>query len=115
MYVVVPPGDEAQAVSCPICKETLKAEFLEDDEEWVWRNAVRKDDKVRIIHILGSSYLTYGIQTLITDIYFFRLPRRFSMRRAMRKRQPLSRVLPRDYDMKYRDEAEVVRKPLKPK
>ena len=55
-------------MSCPICKETLKAEFLEDDEEWVWRNAVRKDDKVRIIHILGSSYLTYGIQTLITDI-----------------------------------------------
>ena len=37
------------------------------------------------------------------------------MRRAMRKRQPLSRVLPRDYDMKYRDEAEVVRKPLKRK
>ena len=67
-FVVVPPGDEAMTISCPICKETLKAEFLEDDEEWVWRNAVRKDDKVRIIHILGSSYLTYGIQTLITDI-----------------------------------------------
>ncbi|CAL1700835.1 unnamed protein product [Somion occarium] len=46
MYVVVPPGDEAQSMSCPICKEPLKAEFLEDDEEWVWRNAVRKDDKI---------------------------------------------------------------------
>ena len=47
LYVVVPPGDEAKSISCPICKEHLKAEFMEDDEEWVWRNAVKKDDKVR--------------------------------------------------------------------
>lgn len=47
MFVVVPPGDEAKFISCPICKETLKSEFMEDDEEWVWRNAVKKDDRVR--------------------------------------------------------------------
>lgn len=46
MYVVVPPGDEAKPISCPICKEPLKSEFLEDDEEWVWRNALKKDDRV---------------------------------------------------------------------
>lgn len=46
MFVVVPAGDEAKAISCPICKETLKSEFMEDDEEWVWRNAVKKDDRV---------------------------------------------------------------------
>lgn len=46
-FVVVPPGDEAKSISCPICKETIKAEFLEDDEEWVWRNAVKKEDRVR--------------------------------------------------------------------
>ncbi|PCH41107.1 hypothetical protein WOLCODRAFT_137194 [Wolfiporia cocos MD-104 SS10] len=45
-HVVVPPGDEAKPISCPICKEPLKSEFLEDDEEWVWRNAVRRDDKI---------------------------------------------------------------------
>jgi pre-mRNA cleavage complex 2 protein Pcf11 len=45
-YVIVPPGDEAQVVSCPICKETLKSEFLEDDEDWVWKNAIKKDDRV---------------------------------------------------------------------
>jgi pre-mRNA cleavage complex 2 protein Pcf11 len=45
-FVVVPPGDEAKTISCPICKETLKSEFLEDDEEWVWKNAVMKDDRV---------------------------------------------------------------------
>lgn len=47
MFVVVPPGDEAKPISCPICKEPLKSEFLEDDEEWVWRNAIKKDDRVR--------------------------------------------------------------------
>ncbi|KAJ7283542.1 hypothetical protein C8J57DRAFT_1171278 [Mycena rebaudengoi] len=45
-YVVVPPGEEAKPVSCPICKEPFKSEFLEDDEEWVWRNAVLKDERV---------------------------------------------------------------------
>ncbi|THV08455.1 hypothetical protein K435DRAFT_740551 [Dendrothele bispora CBS 962.96] len=45
-FVVVPPGDEAKPISCPICKETLKSEFLEDDEEWVWRNAVKKDERI---------------------------------------------------------------------
>lgn len=45
-YVVIPPGDEAKQVSCPICKETLPSEFLEQDEEWVWRNAIRKDEQV---------------------------------------------------------------------
>lgn len=45
-YVVVPPGDEAKSISCPICKEPLKSEFNEDDEEWVWRNSVKRDDKI---------------------------------------------------------------------
>ncbi|KAJ7068377.1 hypothetical protein C8F01DRAFT_1117955 [Mycena amicta] len=45
-YVVVPRGEEATAVSCPICKEQFKTEFLEDDEEWVWRNAVFKEERV---------------------------------------------------------------------
>ncbi|KAJ7228562.1 hypothetical protein GGX14DRAFT_413709 [Mycena pura] len=45
-YVVVPRGEEAKPVACPICKEPFKSEFLEDDEEWVWRNAVLKDERV---------------------------------------------------------------------
>ena len=43
---MVPPGDEATPVSCPICKETIKSEFLEDDEDWVWKNAMKKDGRV---------------------------------------------------------------------
>ncbi|KAH8105907.1 hypothetical protein BXZ70DRAFT_917301 [Cristinia sonorae] len=46
LYVVVPPGDEAKRLSCPICNERLEPEFMEDDEEWVWKNAVNKDDKI---------------------------------------------------------------------
>lgn len=45
-YVVVPAGDEAKPIACPICKETIKSEFLEDDEDWVWKNATMKDERV---------------------------------------------------------------------
>lgn len=48
-FVVVPPGDEAKSILCPVCKETLKCEFAEDDEEWIWRNAIRIKDKVRFL------------------------------------------------------------------
>ncbi|KIY49317.1 hypothetical protein FISHEDRAFT_22185, partial [Fistulina hepatica ATCC 64428] len=44
-FVVVPHGEEASTVVCPVCKESFKSEFNEDDEEWVWRNAVKKEDK----------------------------------------------------------------------
>ena len=40
LFVIVPPGEEAKPAVCPICKEAIKSEYLEDDEEWVWRNAV---------------------------------------------------------------------------
>jgi hypothetical protein len=61
-YVVVPPGDEAKPISCPICKELLKSEFLEDDEDWVWKNAIKKDDQVSL-HI-PYTYLLIANATL---------------------------------------------------
>ena len=54
-YVVVPPGDEPKPISCPTCKETLKSEFLKDDEDWVWKNAVLKDERVRLLSSPRSS------------------------------------------------------------
>ncbi|KAF9569307.1 hypothetical protein CPC08DRAFT_701807 [Agrocybe pediades] len=45
-YVVAPPENENQVISCPICKESLALEFLEEEEEWAWRNATKKDGKV---------------------------------------------------------------------
>lgn len=47
--VIVPAGDEAKTINCPVCKEPLKSEFQEDEEEWVWRNAVKVKDKVRFL------------------------------------------------------------------
>ena len=52
MHVVIPPGDESKVVKCPICKEQLDTQFLEDDEEWVWRNAITVKGKVRTSHEL---------------------------------------------------------------
>jgi len=65
LYVVVPPGDEAKPMSCPICKETIRSEFLEDDEDWVWKNAIRKDDRVCLYNICSSSLL---LMVLLADI-----------------------------------------------
>lgn len=45
-FVIVPPGEEAKPAVCPICKESIKSEYLEDDEEWVWRNAVNVKGQV---------------------------------------------------------------------
>ncbi|KAI5994059.1 hypothetical protein EDC04DRAFT_2872625 [Pisolithus marmoratus] len=45
-FVVVPPGDKAKSIYCLICKETMKSKFLEDDKDWVQRDAVRKDDNM---------------------------------------------------------------------
>ncbi|THH10229.1 hypothetical protein EW145_g1475 [Phellinidium pouzarii] len=44
--VVVPPGDEVKSISCPVCKETIKSDFQEEEEEWVWQNAIRVKDKI---------------------------------------------------------------------
>lgn len=58
-FVVVPPGDEAKTVACPICKESLKSEFQEDDEEWVWKNAVDVDGRVRCF-----PFLHFGLRVI---------------------------------------------------
>ncbi|KAL9712870.1 mRNA 3' end processing factor [Leucoagaricus gongylophorus] len=68
-YVTVPPGDEAKLLShpiCPICKETLQVEFLEEEEEWIWRNAIKKDDKV--YHATCHREATTSASNLVTRL-----------------------------------------------
>ncbi|KAG7096775.1 hypothetical protein E1B28_004185 [Marasmius oreades] len=64
-FVVVPPGGEATTISCPVCKEILNSEFVEDDEEWVWKNAIRKDDRIyhATCHAEVSSTLVARLRT----------------------------------------------------
>lgn len=45
--VVVPPGSEGKSATCRICMEDIPIEFDEDEEQWVWRNAVMQGEKVR--------------------------------------------------------------------
>jgi len=54
-FVIIPAGEEAQPRKCPICKEMIKSEFKEDDEEWVWRNAVSMRNKVRATRITETN------------------------------------------------------------
>ena len=49
MFVVVAPGEEAKPFPCPIRKEPMKREFLEEDEEWIWKNVMKNDEKVRFL------------------------------------------------------------------
>ena len=67
-YVIVPPGDEAQVISCPICKEILKSEFLEDDEDWVWKNAIKKDDRVRFFCLYVCVQILIGGTDISRDL-----------------------------------------------
>ncbi|KAE8259799.1 hypothetical protein A4X13_0g768 [Tilletia indica] len=41
--VVAPTDAEVAAKPCPICKEKFQSEWSEDDEDWIWRNAVLVD------------------------------------------------------------------------
>jgi pre-mRNA cleavage complex 2 protein Pcf11 len=31
---------------CPICKEEFKNEYSEEEEDWIWRNAVEIDGRI---------------------------------------------------------------------
>lgn len=42
-FVVQPADPEVAARGCPICKEPFKGEFSEDEEEWIWKNAVEHE------------------------------------------------------------------------
>ncbi|KAG9127640.1 hypothetical protein FRC07_011384 [Ceratobasidium sp. 392] len=54
-FVIIPPGEEAKPAVCPICKESIKSEYLEDEEEWVWRNAANVKGQVRRLPLSSSS------------------------------------------------------------
>ncbi|OCF36838.1 hypothetical protein I316_01434 [Kwoniella heveanensis BCC8398] len=39
-WVKVPSDSKKAAAVCPVCKEAFKSEYSEDEEEWVWKNAI---------------------------------------------------------------------------
>ncbi len=45
-FVITPSDPDQAAKPCPICKEAFKSQWSEDEEEWIWLNAihVEKED-----------------------------------------------------------------------
>ncbi|WVQ82379.1 hypothetical protein IAT38_004507 [Cryptococcus sp. DSM 104549] len=39
-WVKVPQDSQKKASACPVCKEPFQAELSEEEEEWVWKNAL---------------------------------------------------------------------------
>jgi pre-mRNA cleavage complex 2 protein Pcf11 len=72
-FVVVPAGAEAKMIACPVCKEVLRAEFNEDDEEWVWRNAMDVDGRVRHLFCLSAM-----VEPELNYLFFVDIPRDMS-------------------------------------
>lgn len=48
---VIQPADTA--VACPICKESFKGEYSDDEEEWIWKNAVEFEGTVSLRFLLS--------------------------------------------------------------
>ena len=43
------PTDPIKAAKpCPICKEEFKSEWNAEDEEWIWLDAIKINDTVRL-------------------------------------------------------------------
>jgi pre-mRNA cleavage complex 2 protein Pcf11 len=45
-WVRVPTDTIKASQPCPICKEAFKGEWSEEEEEWVWKNAMEISNKV---------------------------------------------------------------------
>jgi len=59
-FIIVPPGEEGKELRCGICMEKINLEFMEEDGdgEWVWKNAVKVDNKVGSSPPRSTSKLT---------------------------------------------------------
>lgn len=59
-FIIVPPGEEGKELRCGICMEKINLEFMEEDGDgdWVWKNAVKVDNKVRSSPPRAGSQLT---------------------------------------------------------
>ncbi|CDU25413.1 related to PCF11 component of pre-mRNA 3`-end processing factor CF I [Sporisorium scitamineum] len=43
-FVVAPTDAELAIKPCPICKEAFKSQWSEDEEEWIWLNAIKVEN-----------------------------------------------------------------------
>ncbi|SPO29376.1 related to PCF11 component of pre-mRNA 3`-end processing factor CF I [Ustilago trichophora] len=43
-FVITPTDPDLASQPCPICKESFKSQWSEDEEEWIWLNAIKVDN-----------------------------------------------------------------------
>lgn len=48
-WIPVPSDPAKAALPCPICKEKFVSEYNEDEEEWIWMNAIEADGQVSVL------------------------------------------------------------------
>lgn len=64
-WVSVPSSSSKAALPCPICKEKFVSEYNEDEEEWVWRNAVEADGQVSLVFNTRCNYDSIKVKLTI--------------------------------------------------
>ena len=55
-FVVVPSDADVAARPCAICKEPFKSQWSEDEEEWIWLNAIRVEDNGNQVYYHASCH-----------------------------------------------------------
>lgn len=76
-WVVVPAEEKAGGGKrrCPICKEEFVDEFVQDEEEWVWRNCVKVKNSVsRGVDGLNASHVCYSTIMQLVERMLWRPP-----------------------------------------
>jgi pre-mRNA cleavage complex 2 protein Pcf11 len=54
-WIPVPSDPAKAALPCPICKEKFVSEYNEDEEEWIWMNAIEADGQVSVVRPFSDS------------------------------------------------------------
>lgn len=55
-FVIAPTDAELAAKPCPICKEAFKSQWSEDEEEWIWLNAIKVEDAAGVVYYHASCH-----------------------------------------------------------
>jgi hypothetical protein len=50
-WIKVPQDVKKKTLPCPVCKEIHKPEWAEEEEEWVFRNAIEISGIVRVLTV----------------------------------------------------------------
>uniref|UniRef100_V5E3A2 CID domain-containing protein n=2 Tax=Kalmanozyma brasiliensis (strain GHG001) TaxID=1365824 RepID=V5E3A2_KALBG len=65
-FVIAPTDTVLAAQPCPICKEAFKSQWSEDEEEWIWLNAIQVDNEAGQVYYHASCH--YSAKSLTDSV-----------------------------------------------